>query len=245
MCITVIFLVLRTQDVEQYSVKSGEVHDYLRRTVKLPSPPTHLSVNCDSSLLCVVVEKNGCATGIIYDIPSFANKEITPAKEIRLSATPGVHTVEISWNPTIPNVLTVCKSDKSLVLYEFKGTGIEIKEIPPEAGITCMCWSPKGKQIAVGSQDGKITQYKPDLKAVKSINAPSFESPASVLALQWISNYQFIAVYRLAGEDGRCNVVVVDAPKAGETKFTNYEDICYSYGAARPQQFYVIFQGTW
>lgn len=108
-----------------------------------------------------------------------------------------------------------------------------------------MCWSPKGKQIAVGSRDGKITQYKPDLKAVKSINGPLLEAPAFVLALQWISNYQFIAVYCFTGEDPRCFVVVVDAPKTGETKFTNYEDVCFSYGTARPQQFYMICQSIW
>lgn len=168
-----------------------------------------------------------------------------PTTEIRLSATPGVHVVEINWNPTIPNILTVCKSDNSLSLYELKSTGIEISEIPSEAGVTCMCWSPKGKQIAVGSRDGRITQYKPDLKAVKSINGPTFGSPAFILALQWISNYQFIAVYCLAGEEGRCCVVVVDAPKTGENKFTNYEDICFSYGSARPQQFYMMFHSTW
>lgn len=38
-------------------------------------------------------------------------------KEIRLSATPGVFVMEISWNPTIPGILTVCKSDKSLGKY--------------------------------------------------------------------------------------------------------------------------------
>lgn len=126
-----------------------------------------------------------------------------------------------------------------------KSTGIEIHELPTTSGATCMCWSPKGKQIAVGSQDGKITQYKPDLKAVKAINAPALGSPVSVLALQWVSNYQFVAVYLLSGEEPRMNMIVVDAPKTGETKYTNYEDICYSYGTIRPPQYYMILQPTW
>lgn len=65
---------LNIQNVEQYSKRNAEVNDYLRRNVKLPSPPTHLAANCDSSLLCVVVEKDGCAAAIIYDIPSFAKQ---------------------------------------------------------------------------------------------------------------------------------------------------------------------------
>lgn len=60
--------------MEQYTTKNAEINDYLRRNIQLPSRPTHLSVNCDSSLLCVVVDKGGCPTAIIYDIPSFAKQ---------------------------------------------------------------------------------------------------------------------------------------------------------------------------
>lgn len=130
-------------------------------------------------------------------------------------------------------------------LYEFKGSGIDINELPTASGSTSMCWSPKGKQLAVGSIDGKITQYKPDLKPVKSINAPQLDGGSAVLALQWVSNYQFIAVYGSTNPESRANLMVVDAPKTGETKFTNYEDICYSYGATRPVQFYMILQSIW
>lgn len=108
-----------------------------------------------------------------------------------------------------------------------------------------MCWSPKGKQLAVGSLDGKITQYKPDLKPVKSIKAPQLDGGYTVLALQWVSSYQFIGVYGSTDPECRANLIVVDAPKTGETKYTNYEDICYSYGSARPVQFYMALQQTW
>lgn len=150
----------------------------------------------------------------------------------------------MSWNPTL-QVLTVCKSDNSLSLYEFKGTALEINELPPGTGATCMCWSPKGKQLAVGKVDGKITQYKPDLQPVKSINAPQLENGQTVLALQWVSNYQFIAIYGATEPESKASLVVVDAPKTGESKYTNYDDICYSYDSGRPVQFYMVLQHTW
>lgn len=126
-----------------------------------------------------------------------------------------------------------------------KPSGLEIHELPRAAAATCMCWSPKGKQIAVGSRDGKITQYKPDLKVAKVVEAPPFEGSQFPTALQWISNYQFIAVYKTINVDAQCNLLVVNCPKTGDVTHINYDDICYSYGNARPYQFQMLLQNTW
>ena len=104
-----------------------------------------------------------------------------------------------------------------------------------------MCWSPKGKQIAVGDHKGNITQYKPDLKLAKAINGPPLDSPC-VTCLQWISSYVFIGMYT-SKEDTQ--LLVISAPKTGEVSFTRYDDICYSYGTTRPRQFYMIHQPNW
>ena len=132
-----------------------------------------------------------------------------------------------------------------LGVYEIKSGGVDINELPTAAGATCFSWSPKGKQIAVGSRDGKITQLKPDLKAVKIINAPPLKEMHSVLSLQWVSNYQFIGVFRPNNSDGQAPFIVIDAPKTGEPTYTNYDDICYSNGCARPLQFYTILLQSW
>lgn len=78
------------------------------------------------------------------------------------------------------------------MIYFFLDNSIDINELPSAAETTSFCWSPKGKQIAVGCKSGKITQYKPDLKAVKVIGAPPLQGPHSLISLQWISNYQFL-----------------------------------------------------
>lgn len=62
---------------------------------------------------------------------------------------------------------------------------------------SCFCWSPKGKQLVVGSEAGTLTQYTPDLKAVKTISPPNLGSGnVAVVNVLWLSNYQFAAAYR-------------------------------------------------
>ena len=49
----------------------------------------------------------------------------------------------------------------------------------------------------VGTETGILTQYKPDLKSVKSIPAPNLGSGSvAVVNVLWLSNYQFAAIYR-------------------------------------------------
>lgn len=140
----------------------------------------------------------------------------------------------------------MCKSDGSFGLYEFKDSKLELVELPNMCGATCMCWSPKGKQIAIGDKMGKITQYKPDLKPAKLINSPQFIGAPSIIALHWISNYQFIGVYKsLNDPNANASLLVVDSPKTGDTVYTNYEDVCYSYGMTRPPQFYMQSLAAW
>lgn len=64
-------IVIETQHIETYSAKIGEIDDYSRRIITLPSRPKHLSVNCDQSKLSVIVEKDNCAVAVIYEVASF------------------------------------------------------------------------------------------------------------------------------------------------------------------------------
>lgn len=100
----------------------------------------------------------------------------------------------------------------------------------------------------MGSANGTLTQYKPDLKAVKSIQAPALPGTGlfPVVNVFWLSNYQFIAVYKGAEDpDARPIILIVNSSKAGPVSFINYEDVCFSYGNLRPPQYYISYQPTW
>ncbi|KAK9879386.1 hypothetical protein WA026_006456 [Henosepilachna vigintioctopunctata] len=239
------FKVIRFASVESYS-SPHPVGNYSRREVTLPSNPQHISINCDHTILSVVIERDNCPVVILYDVKSFLSHNITILNEIRLSTTQGVKILAANWHPTVATIFTDCKTDGSLGVYELKGKSVEIKKLPAEATATCFCWSPKGKQIAVGSKDGKLTHYKPDLKAVKVINTPPFEVPHSMISVQWISTFQFIGIFKpLSNSEDQCSIISIDAPKAGNPTFTNFYDICYSNGNFRSPQFYMIFEPHW
>lgn len=83
---------------------------------------------------------------------------------------------------------------------------------------------------------------------MKSIQAPALtgSGPFLVVNVYWISNYQFVAVYKDASDpDSRPVILIVNSSKAGAVSFINYEDICYSYGNLRQPQYYINFQPTW
>ena len=69
----------------------------------------------------------------------------------------------------------------------------------------CLCWSPKGKQLVTGNNDGTLTQYKPDLSQMKMVATPNlFEgAPVEVLSIYWIATYQFAVAYRNASDNSR------------------------------------------
>lgn len=115
------FLVIRVGSLENFSPKDKEIVDYPRRNITLPSCPKHICVNCDSTILAVVVEKEKCSTTIFYNVLTFFKENISVIRELRLSANPQTYVSEINWNPSLPSIFTACKSDGSLGVYEIKG----------------------------------------------------------------------------------------------------------------------------
>lgn len=63
-----------------------------------------------------------------------------------------------------------------------------------------MCFSPKGKQLCVGHENGDFTQLKLDLTVAKKIKGPG-GIPVSLL---WISTTQFFALTLTNQKDNIC-----------------------------------------
>uniref|UniRef100_W4VRS6 Nuclear pore complex protein Nup214 n=1 Tax=Corethrella appendiculata TaxID=1370023 RepID=W4VRS6_9DIPT len=219
------------------------------RTVNLPSEPFHIAISCDHNYLAVDVIQNGIPTIIIYYVPSFLSANVQKIKEIRISSNDTARCRQILWNPVIGNMFSVCTTDGSLSVYTLKDqNSMEFYSVDKSEGVLCACWSPKGKQIVAGFMNGKLVQYKPDLKPAKQIPCPPNIMEGGnfdIIALQWLSTYQFAAIFLSKADDSIPALHIINAPKAGIPSYINYDDICYSQSVPRDGQVFLQYILPW
>ncbi|XP_013199909.1 nuclear pore complex protein Nup214 isoform X2 [Amyelois transitella] len=202
-------------------------------SVRLPEKTSHIAVSCHQELLAVTGGQLLC----IYNIADFQNPNVSPALSMKTEVNPTTFVSSLQWNPCIPDNIAIAFYDGTLLASQV--TSGQINKVQSKA--RCICWSPKGKQLVTGNSDGTLCQYKPNLTPAKLIPAPNlFEgAPVEVLAVYWISTFQFAAVYKNATDNSRPSVTIVNTPKAGQPSCLNYEDICYSTGSNRPWYYYL------
>lgn len=168
-------------------------------------------------------------------------------QNIVLSPELNVQVLELLWNPVIPKTLAITLNNGSLSVLNFNGQGYELHSIDKKEEVRCASWSPKGKQIVVGFPNGKLAQYKPDLQLARTIPCPSgvLDAAFDVITVQWLSTYQFAAVFLKRGQ-GECPAVfIVNAPKNVPSSYVNYDDICYSQSGPRPAQMFLNHMLPW
>ena len=120
-----------------------------------------------------------------------------------LVTPPGTTVNQFAWNPVLNSMLAVVYSNGSMALFMVAAEGSDPPEcctLPPAEGITCVSWSPKGKQLVAGKKNGTLTQYKPDLKEAKTVPAPAGVGPLGAVSILWISTYQFLVAFENAAD---------------------------------------------
>jgi nuclear pore complex protein Nup214 len=115
-----------------------------------------------------------------------------------------------------------------------------------------VCWSPKGKQLAAGLQDGNVIQLGMDLKIKKVIGCPDIfiGQCNQVVSLHWISTFEFAVIYSSqALPDPNempplSTLVIIHASKDGNVSITNFEDVFYGSGY-NTYNFFIQSFPTW
>jgi WD40 repeat protein len=100
----------------------------------------------------------------------------------------------INFNPNLeaePQTVAFFTS-KGLYIATFDGKITMSKDTP---GITSICWSRKGKQIACALSDGSIQQIKPNGQIALSIPADKDVSGMKIKELLWLETKLFVAMY--------------------------------------------------
>ncbi|XP_073807812.1 nuclear pore complex protein Nup214 isoform X2 [Danio rerio] len=217
----------------------------------------HISLSSDELSLCVC--GSGDAAELImhfYDMRSFLNKDgqqKRPFCSFRPPASPNTLVQDLKWSPVDASRLAVCLSDGSMMVLDVQDSVTVVAQLPASTGITCVCWSPKGKQVSAGKQDATVVQFTPTLQAKKVIPCPNFYSqdhPVKVLDVLWLSTYTFAVAY--AAADGSLEtppeLVVVSIPKKDEKRderYLNFNDLVYGTCTERQHHYYLCHIEDW
>ncbi|XP_035665364.1 nuclear pore complex protein Nup214-like isoform X8 [Branchiostoma floridae] len=214
----------------------------------------HLGLSCDELTLSVCYTREDGLALVMFDTRAFlSNDPKPPFCKTKLSTNKGVTVADVKWNPAHPNMLACLRSDGTLVILEVTDNNSMkmMANFDNTKGITAICWSPKGKQLVAGRQDGSFAQFTAVLQEKKSVPKPDIfgDSKAQVNDILWLSTYVFVVLYDVITDDAsQPSLVVVSLPKKDEqrpTNFTNFEEICFGGGEDRDLKYFLHHVDEW
>nr|XP_015798302.2 nuclear pore complex protein Nup214 isoform X1 [Nothobranchius furzeri] len=217
----------------------------------------HLALSCDELTLSVCGESE--ETGLFisfYDVRTFMNKarpQKLPFASLQPAVDPGTLVQDLKWNPAQTSMLAACLSDGSMMILDVTDVVKVQAQLPPTSGITCISWSPKGKQVAAGKMNATVSQYTPALEEKKVIPPPHFytsDEPVKALDVIWLRTFVFAVVY--AAADGCLetppDLVLISIPKKDEkveTKYLNFGDSVYGSCTERQHHYFLSHIEDW
>lgn len=217
----------------------------------------HLALSCDELTLsvCCTSEEAGMSI-MFYDVRTFINKtrlQKLPFASFQPPVASDTLVQDLKWNPTQPSMLAACLSDGSMMILEVTDGVKMLAQLPATSGVTCLSWSPKGKQIAVGKMNATVSQYTPALEEKRVIPCPPFyssESPVKALDVLWLRTPVFAVAY--ADADGCLEtppeLVLISLPKKDEkvgTKYLNFGESVYGSPTERQHHYFLSHIEDW
>lgn len=160
--------------------------------IGLNSDQTHLVV------LTVICDENDEKSFLrVYDLQTLnfnvANGGQSPYLVSRIDLTPkngGV--VDMCVSPNEPNLVAILISDGLIQLWNTYEAKLTKSSRAHQA--VCICWSPKGKQLAAYCQSNQLVLLSHELEIKSSFNCPPRDNLIAV-DISWLTKKQFIITF--------------------------------------------------
>lgn len=203
----------------------------------------NIATSCDDLTLLVAIETATNIQLLFFDIRALClPTDCGPFLVHHIEA--GNQITDLAWNPTTPELLALCLSSGIIKILHVS-TEAKVVHLPG-TNATCLCWSPKGKQVVIGTQQGELKQYSPALELKKNWPCPNnLQTQVKVLDVVWVSTYMFIAAYETPASDDQPIVQIVNVPKDGGPSFTNFRDPCYGSSEERQKKYFFHLLLKW
>uniref|UniRef100_A0A915PHC5 Anaphase-promoting complex subunit 4-like WD40 domain-containing protein n=1 Tax=Setaria digitata TaxID=48799 RepID=A0A915PHC5_9BILA len=236
---------LRSSDVHQLNtvkVDTEVTNIQMKVTclqIEQPAVLIALTCNCSGRLLSVSMRTASGAFVYLYDMCSFAVDFVEqrgPVYSLRLSADPNAQPCALEWNPLQDDLFAVATSDGVLSCYSFnieKSSSVTLVGTTKHSDIvTCIGWSPKGKQLVVGDVSGYVKQYKPEMVSVRVVPpptcVPSLKGDGSLrcVGISWLATTDILIAY--SPKTGReVDIAKLCVKKDAPPQWTHFDDINY------------------
>uniref|UniRef100_A0A674NQ51 Nuclear pore complex protein Nup214 n=1 Tax=Takifugu rubripes TaxID=31033 RepID=A0A674NQ51_TAKRU len=256
------FKVYQTQDILNADKSEGNSNEVVEGITALAEVTGelvlhHLDLSCDELTLSVCgTSAEGGLSLRFYDVRTFINKarvQKLPFASVVPPVPPGTLVLDLKWNPTQATKLAVCMTDGRMQILDVADSVKMVSELPASSGITCVCWSPKGKQVAAGKMNATVSQYTPALEEKKVIPCPHFytsDEPIKVLDVLWLKTFVFAVVYAAADGSPETppDLVLISLPKKDEkveTKYLNFSDTVYGSCTERQHHYFLSHVEDW
>ncbi|XP_051971598.1 nuclear pore complex protein Nup214 isoform X2 [Xyrauchen texanus] len=253
--------VFLTKDIISAARVEGNTNDIVESvsavTVTVDLWIHHMTLSSDELTLSVCGATDAADLTLdFYDVRTFFNKvrqDKRPFTSFRPAVSSGVLVQDLKWSPVEASRLAVCLSDGSMMVLDVQDSVNVVAQLPMSEGITCVCWSPKGKQVSAGKQDATVVQFTPTLQAKKVIPCPRFynqDNPVKVLDVLWLSTYNFAVAYAAADGSPETppDLVVVSLPKKDEERdecYLNFNDVVYGTCTERQHHYFLCHIEDW
>lgn len=220
-----------------YSDNAIRVLDQSEISFKIPKV-NGLFLNADSEHLAVIVENK---------ILIISSRKLEVITEVESSDTFNYFTIQ--WSPVDPAAFMATTENGHLLSYKLDAATKNVQTLKGAPGnFSCISWSKKGKQVAIGYRDRVgFEQFSPnDLVSKRKTVMKDCEYDFT-RNIQWVDNYEFLigATNTEIEQPGLYVAIQPGKNIQAESRFVHFEDPCYGMSNTRKPSFLFEFIPLW